>query len=187
MTWFPLLAAGLVAAPAASQSPNPRGSVEAAVGSATVKIDHGRPALGDRMLPDLLAMLPEDRVWRAGENQVTTLETSGDLLIGGQTVPAGRYSLYLHIADSGEWSLLVNRNLGIPLGELSSQAPEAMRAEPWPAVARYATIQDEELARVPLREADGSGGGDVFDIELVGNVLRFAWGGSAYQTTVRAP
>ena len=187
MTRFLLLSGVLAAAPAFSQSPNPRGAARAEVGGATVTIDYGRPALGDRMLSDLLDMLPEDRVWRAGENQVTTLDTSGDLVIGGQAVPAGRYSLYLHIPDSGDWSLLVNRHLGIPLRELSSQAPEAMWDEPWPMVARYAAIEDQEQVRIRLEEADGAGSGAVFEIEAGEGFLKFAWAGTAYRTTLRSP
>ncbi len=177
----------LPAAEAASQSPNPRGAASGEVGGAAVAIDYGRPALGDRMLSDLLDMLPEERIWRAGENQVTTLETSAELTIGAHSVPAGRYSLYLHIPESGAWSLLVNRHLGIPLGELSSRAPEAMRAEPWPMLSGYAAIEDQEAARVPLERADGAEAGDVFEITIEDGQLRFAWGGTAYQTSLSSP
>ena len=175
------------AAAAAAQSPNPRGAVSATAGGATVSIDYGRPALGDRMLSDLLDMLTEERIWRAGENQVTTLETSSDLLIGGHAVPAGRYSLYLHIPAQGGWSLLLNRHQGIPLGELWSEAPAAMRNEPWPMLSGYAAIADQEQARIPLEAAEPSGDGDVFEIGIADGALRFAWGGAAYRTTLRAP
>ena len=61
MSRFPLFAALLVVSlvlPAAAQNPNPRGTVKADAGGAMVSIDYGRPALGDRMLGDLLSMLP---------------------------------------------------------------------------------------------------------------------------------
>ena len=139
------------------------------------------------MLPDLLNMLPEDRVWRAGENQVTILETSGAVRIGGETVPAGRYSLYLHVPESGGWSLLVNRHQGIALGELWDQAPEPMRAEPWPMLSGYGQIEDQEQARISLDEAEASGDGNIFEISAGAGMLRFAWGGVAYQTTLASP
>ncbi len=179
-----LLAAG-VALPAAAQDPNPRGAVRAEVGEAVVTIDHGRPGLGDRMLADLLAMLPEERVWRAGENQVTILETSADIRIGGQAIPAGRYSLYLHIpTDDAPWSLLVNRHQGIALGELWAEAPEAMRAEPWPMLSGYAAIADQEVARIPLSADDAGSVGDTFEIAWTGDSLRFTWGPAAYTVAV---
>lgn len=182
-----LLLALVLAVPAAAlaQDPNPRGALSADVGGAMVSIDHGRPGLGDRMLSDLLAMLPEDRVWRAGENQVTILETSGDIHIGGQAIPAGRYSLYLHIpAGDGPWSLLVNQHQGVALGELWSEAPEAMRDEPWPMLSGYAAIADQEVARIPLSADESGSGGDTFEIEWTGDSLRFTWGPSAYTVGV---
>ena len=182
-----VLGAAALALPAAAQDALPRGAVSAEVGSATVSIDYGRPDLGGRMLGDLLSMLPEDRIWRAGENQVTILETSGPVRIGGDTVPAGRYSLYLRVPEAGGWALLVNRHQGIPLGELWSEAPEAMRAEPWPMLSGYAAIEDQEQARISLSEVEAAGGGDVFQISADAGILRFAWGGVAYQTTLRSP
>ncbi len=182
------LLATLLALPAAAQNMNPRGKVETDVRGASVSIDYGRPGLGGRSLSDLLGMLPEERVWRAGQNQVTILETSAALMIGGETVPAGRYSLYLHIPESGDWSLLVNRHLGVPLKEIASQPPPLDLAdEPWPMVGRYGQIEDQEAARIALDEAEAMGDGDIFEIAVEGGMLRFAWGGTAYGTTLASP
>ena len=191
MTRFLSLSAALLLAAsstAVAQTPNPRGELRGEIGGVGIAVDYGRPGLGDRMLSDLMAMLPPDRVWRAGENQVTILETTRDLLIGGQTVSAGRYSVYLRIAEEGDWSLLLNSHQGIPLGELWSEAPEAMRAEPWPMLSGYAAIAEQEVARIALTEVDAAGEGqDIFEITLDGSSLRFAWGGVAWETTVAAP
>ncbi|MXW72125.1 MAG: DUF2911 domain-containing protein [Acidobacteria bacterium] len=182
------LLAALLALPAIAQNMNPRGKVEAEIGRATVSIDYGRPGLGGRSLADLLGMLPEDRVWRAGQNQVTTIETSAPVRIGGKTIPAGRYSLYLHIPESGGWQLLVNRHLGVPLREIASQPPPLDLAdEPWPMVARYGQIANEEAARIALEETEATGDGDIFEIAVEGGTIRFAWGGAAYQTTLASP
>ena len=183
-----VLLAALLALPASAQNTNPRGTVETAIGGAGVSIDYGRPALGGRSLSDLLGMLPEDRVWRAGQNQVTTIEMSAPVMIGAETIPAGRYSLYLHIPESGGWQLLVNRHLGVPLREIASQPPPLDLAdEPWPMVARYGRIADQEQARIPLEEAEATGDRDIFEIAVQGGVIRFAWGDAAYQTTLRTP
>ena len=182
------LLAALLALPAAAQMQNPRGAVSAGIGGATVTIDYGRPSLGDRDLGDLLAMLPDDRVWRAGQNQVTILETSAPVTIGAETIPAGRYSLYLYVPESGDWSLLVNRHRGIPLREIASQPPpEDLQDEPWPMVGRYGRIADEEQARIALEGVEATGDGKVFEIAVDGGTIRFAWGGTAYQTTLRSP
>lgn len=175
----------LTVAPAAAQFDQlPRGAVSASVGGAEVTIDYGRPPLDGRAVDELMSMLPEDRVWRAGENQVTILETSGAFTLGGETIPAGRYSLYLHIPESGDWSLLVNRHQGIRLGDLSSQAPESLWEEMWPMIGRYARIADREQARIPLSPATASGDGEVFEIAVADGALRFSWGGVAYSAAI---
>ena len=188
ITFSVLALSAVLALPAAAQNMNPRGAVSAEIGGAAVSIDYGRPGLGGRSLSDLLGMLPEERVWRAGQNQVTILETSAPLMIGGETIPAGRYSLYLHIPESGAWSLLVNRHLGVPLKEIASQPPPLDLAdEPWPMVGRYGQIADQEQARIALEGTEASGDGEIFEIAVDGGSIRFAWGGTAYRTTLASP
>ncbi len=76
-------------------------------------------------------------MWRAGENQVTTLTTEGDIMVGGKKVPAGKYSLYVHAPASGDWSLAINSDQGIPLGKICGEAPDNMKNEPWPRLDGY--------------------------------------------------
>lgn len=53
------------------------------------------------------AIVPSGGLWRAGANERTTLETSGDLLIAGEKVPAGRYGLFFVPGDDA-WTLVLN-------------------------------------------------------------------------------
>src|SRR5262245_24437760 len=111
------VAAGLALATAAFAQDNPRGNTSATVGGKKVTVDYGRPTLKGRKMDELLKQLPEDRMWRAGENQVTILNTEGPISIGGKTVPAGRYSMYVHAPATGDWSLALNSDQGIALGK----------------------------------------------------------------------
>ncbi len=45
--------------------------------------------------------------WRGGANQSTTIESSSDLLIEGNKVPAGKYSLHFKPGQE-EWVIMVN-------------------------------------------------------------------------------
>jgi hypothetical protein len=47
-------------------------------------------------------------VWRAGANQSTRLNTEVPLVIGGKTVPAGEYSLFIETKSPTEWTLIVS-------------------------------------------------------------------------------
>ena len=175
-----------VAALALAQDRQPRGKAETKINGKEVVIDYGRPALKGRSLDELMKGLPEDRVWRAGENQVTTLETATALVIGDKKIPAGKYSLYMYAPASGDWSLLINKHLGMPLGEMWDQAPPEMAKEPWPMLAGYdKNIKDQEVARVTLMSLPGSGS-DVFTIAFKGDQLTMSWGDKAWMTTVKA-
>ncbi|HXY39609.1 MAG TPA: DUF2911 domain-containing protein [Vicinamibacteria bacterium] len=179
-----LTAVAAVAALALAQG-NPRGAASATVGGKTVSVDYGRPALKGRELDELLKQLPADRIWRAGENQVSTLTSEGDLLVGGKRVSAGKYSVYVHAGENGAWDLVLNKDLGLPLGKMWPQAPDNLKNEPWPHYTDYSkSIAGSEAARVPMKAAKAAQAADMFTITFTpkgqGQELTLAWGSQAW-------
>lgn len=138
---------------ATRQERAPRETKTALLNGKKVSVEYGRPALGGRTVQSLLAQLPPDRTWRAGVDQVTTFTTEADVVIGGQKVPAGRYSMYLYAPESGDYALLLNKDLGVPLKTVFAAAPPELANEPWPHLGTYETVRSSEVARVPLRKA----------------------------------
>lgn len=51
-------------------------------------------------------------VWRGGANAATTLKTEASLTIGHLSVPKGKYTLFVNIADPNHWVLIVNKETG---------------------------------------------------------------------------
>jgi hypothetical protein len=47
-------------------------------------------------------------VWRAGANVSTRLKTEAVLEVGGKTVPAGEYSLFIDLKGPTDWTLIVS-------------------------------------------------------------------------------
>jgi hypothetical protein len=174
-----------------AQGGNARGSAEATINGKQVTIDYGRPELKGRSLEELTSKLPEDRIWRAGMNQVTTLETGTDLMVGGKKIPVGKYSVYVHAPASGEWSLVLNSVLGQPLKKIWAEAPENMANEPWPHFAYTKEIGDQEVARVPMKKAEAASTTDTFIIDLQpagdGAVMKMSWGNSAWSVDLNPP
>jgi hypothetical protein len=178
------------AALAQQQERQPRGSAAAAVGGKKVSIDYGRPALKGRSLDELLKQLPPDRIWRAGENQVTTLTTEGAISVGGTTVPAGKYSVYVHAGEGNAWALVLNKDPGVPLGKIYDKAPDNMKNEPWPNLAGgYKAIEASEAARAKMSAAKSAAPADVFTITLApagkGAELTMTWGAQAWSITLQ--
>jgi hypothetical protein len=169
---------------------NPRGSATATVGGKAVSVDYGRPALKGRKLDELMKQLPPDRIWRAGENQVTTLTTEGDLLVGGKKVPAGKHSVYVHAGENGAWDFILNRELGVPLGKIWAQAPEKMKNEPWPHMGDYTkSAAGSEVLRVPMKSTQMAQPADLFTISFApkgtGQEMTLVWGTQAYSVELQ--
>jgi Protein of unknown function (DUF2911) len=183
-------AVAFCAVAAYAQPSNPRGTASATVGGKKVAVDYGRPALKGRSMDDLLKQLPEDRIWRAGENQVTTLTTEGDILIGGKKVPAGKYSLYVHAPAQGDWSVAINSDLGIALGKLWDKAPDNVKNEPWPHLEGYEkNIAGKEVARAQMKSGIASPAAELFTIDMKpagnGANMILSWGDRSWSIDVQ--
>lgn len=97
------------AAPVLAQAPlttplaSPHARVHQTVGLTDLAVDYHRPAVRDRRVwGDLV---PYGEVWRAGANENTVFETSTDLRVEGQALPAGRYGLHT-IPTDGAWTVI---------------------------------------------------------------------------------
>jgi len=88
---------------------SPADSVRASVAGAAVTVRYSRPSVRGRVI--FGNVVPWNKVWRTGANEATVLETNGELIVAGTTVPAGKYSLWT-IPSPAAWKLIVNRNSG---------------------------------------------------------------------------
>lgn len=117
-----LLCTGLLfVASTLSAQPKPPASPAAkatgTIGAATLSITYAAPAVKGREgklfgKDGRIAKDPHYPVWRAGANAATTLETSGDLMIGDLHVPKGTYTLFVDISDPDQWTLIVSKKTG---------------------------------------------------------------------------
>lgn len=87
-----------------------RGAAEATVKSKKISIDYGKPALKGR---DLLAQAPVGMVWRLGMNEATHITSSGDLLVGGKELKAGKYTLWVRKTGAETWTLAFHPKTGV--------------------------------------------------------------------------
>ncbi len=81
-------------------------------GGSWIDIHYGRPILrgrdgifgeGDDYAQGIYAGAP---LWRVGADQTTTFTTEVDLLIGGQRLAAGEYTMFADLANPTEWTLI---------------------------------------------------------------------------------
>ena len=86
-----------------------RDTARASIGSAAVWVDYGRPQKRGREI--FGNVVPWNSVWRTGANAATQFNTTADLVIGGATVPAGKYTLWTLPTPTG-WKLIINKQTG---------------------------------------------------------------------------
>ena len=152
-TMAPAIAARDANRPRAELSP--RGNTQATVDGASITVDYGRPLKRGRAI--FGNVVPFGQLWRTGANMATQFKTDRDLIIAGQTLPAGQYSIF-SIPQSGEWTIIINRE--------TNQAGTAHKA-------------DMDLMRVPARTRTLRDAVEQFTIAVTdeesGGAIRFQW------------
>ena len=76
------------------------------INGATISINYSSPSVKGRVIWGEL--VPFDKIWRAGANAATTIETDKDLRIEGSKLPAGKYSFFV-IPNEKECVLIFNK------------------------------------------------------------------------------
>ncbi|HSF88249.1 MAG TPA: DUF2911 domain-containing protein, partial [Saprospiraceae bacterium] len=136
---------------------SPKASVSYTIGFTEVTINYGAPAVRDRVIWG--GLVPNDKVWRAGANEATTVEFSTDVFIEGQNLHAGKYALFF-IPGEKEWTVIFNR-----------------KWDQWGA-AKYNEADDEIRFNVVPKMEDGSVERLSYTINEKGmdwGYIKFAW------------
>jgi len=128
-----------------------------------IAIHYSKPSLKGRQIG--VDVAPFGKVWRTGANEATTFEVSKDVLIQGQRLPAGKYSLY---SIPGEQSVTIIFNKSWDQwGTIYDQAQDALRVTAVPSESGTHTEQFTIRA-----DKDGT--------------VSLLWGGYAVSFTVKA-
>jgi hypothetical protein len=74
-----------------------------------IKVTYGAPAKRGREV--FGSLVPYGKVWRTGANEATEITFTRNVLIAGQPLAAGTYTLFT-IPNERKWSVLFNSELG---------------------------------------------------------------------------
>lgn len=84
---------------------SPRGEVAQIVGLTNVEVEYSRPSVrGRQVFGDLV---PFGEPWRLGANAATTIEFEGPVVLEGQKIAKGKYSMFA-IPHEGAWEVILN-------------------------------------------------------------------------------
>jgi len=152
-----LLLAALTTATAAQQGSSrpasPAGSSVTQLGKdgKWIEITYGRPLRRGRDVfgsganyAKEFILQNDQKVWRAGANVSTRLKTDVPLRIGGKTVPAGEYSLFIDTKSPTDWTLIVSSWAAQQKYDPNNNNKEAL----W---GSFGYTPDKDVARVAMK------------------------------------
>lgn len=103
-----VLAAGAVPGQAQIASPPAKAACNFADGK-TITVNYSSPRMrGRKIFGDLV---PFGEVWRAGADEATSFVPNVDVLVGGKSVPAGKYTLFT-LPTPTKWTLIISKQTG---------------------------------------------------------------------------
>ena len=73
-------------------------------------------------------LVPYGQVWRLGANEATLMVTQQTIVLGGTTVPAGAYSLFMIPNETGPSKLIINKQIG-QLGNEHDEKQDVVRVD----------------------------------------------------------
>jgi hypothetical protein len=128
--------------PAQDQRSSPLRSLEGTIGESTVLVQYGAPSVRGRVVwGDLV---PYNEVWRTGANESTFVDFDSDVMVEGQELKAGRYSLFTIPKASGDWEVIFNAEWDLEHGHFQyKQENDVLRVESTP---QWAEQSQEQLS-----------------------------------------
>ena len=93
-----------------SKRPSPPATAKCDLpGGKSITMDYSSPrAKGRKIFGDVV---PYGEPWRTGANEATTFVTTADLMVGGQHVPAGKYTIFT-VPNKDKWTLIISKKTG---------------------------------------------------------------------------
>jgi hypothetical protein len=132
-----------------SKRPSPPATAKCDLpGGKSITVDYSSPrAKGRKIFGDIVQF---GEPWRTGANEATTFVTTADLMVGGQHVPAGSYTIFT-VPNKDQWVLIVSKKTGewgIPYPGADSDLVRAdMKASSTSALVENFTIAFDKGAK----------------------------------------
>lgn len=109
LTFLMLIGLVNVQAQQARVRQSPKLTTVGKIGNVNILMSYGSPSVKNRKIWGEL--VPFGKIWRAGANEATQIETDADLMVEGKKLSAGKYSIYM-IPNENEWQIIFNSQVG---------------------------------------------------------------------------
>ena len=76
------------------------------IGQANISINYHSPGVRKRVIWG--GLVPYDEVWVTGAHNATNIEVDKAFILGGKTIPAGKYARF-SIPGKSQWTIIINK------------------------------------------------------------------------------
>jgi hypothetical protein len=95
---------------------SPHETISAVIDGNRVTVIYGRPYSKSPKTGEMRkiwgGLVPYGKVWRMGADEATLLITQKPIVMGGTTIPAGAYTLFMLPEENGASKLIINKQIG---------------------------------------------------------------------------
>jgi hypothetical protein len=149
--------------------PSQRGTVTQNVALTEISVVYGRPVARGRQL--FGALVPWDAIWHPGADSATRVRFSRDVLIEGQPLRAGEYSLWMIPRENGAWTVIFSRAARVFHLPYPGENRDALRVDVTP---EQVSAMESFAIYFPMVLRDSA-------------VMRLHWGTTAVPIRIKAP
>ena len=86
------------------------GTISQVIDGTKITVTYSRPRMRGRKQLFGTPVARWGEVWTPGANWATVLDVSNDVLLNGQSVPKGRYSVWMVLRERGDWTTVLDPN-----------------------------------------------------------------------------
>src|SRR5688572_8873276 len=166
-----ILMLAISGSPAGSQGypPSQRGTVTQNVALTEISVAYGRPVARGRQL--FGALVPWDAIWHPGADSATRVRFNRDVLVEGQPLRAGEYSLWMIPRENAAWTVIFSRAARVFHLPYPGENRDALRVDVTPEQASH---MESFAVYFPMVLRDCA-------------VMRLHWGTTAAPIRIKAP
>lgn len=98
------------------------------IGDKSISVQYGSPGIKDRTIwGDLV---PYEEVWRTGANEATYITLEDEVQVEGESLPAGKYSLFTIPRANEPWTVIFNSEWDLEHGHFQyNEEKDVLRVE----------------------------------------------------------
>jgi len=162
---------------------SPHETISARINGNQVMIIYGRPYTKSPRTGEIRkiwgGLVPWGKIWRTGADEATLLITQKPIVLGGQAIPAGCYTLWTLPNEDGTAKLIINKQIG-QWGEDPKDPTNSKDSN---------SVYDKanDVARVDLKKSDLDDSVDQFTIAIDkdpdvkgGGLIKLKWEKTQY-------